>query len=158
VLALSSAGERVPASTVRFIRSSQHRSGGFSWFAGGRPDTNDTAAAIQALIAAGLPATARPIRRALRYLSRQRKSNGGFPLSRGGRPDAQSAAWVLQAYAAVGRKEPRKTRRFLLKLQHKGGRVRYQPGRTISPVWVTSQAVVGLAKAPFPLTSFFGNS
>ena len=94
ILALRSAGEPVPKATVRFLKRSQDASGGFSWFPGGPPDTNDTAAAIQALRAVGVPARAKIIRRAIRYLSKLRHGSGGFPLAESGRPDGQSTAWV----------------------------------------------------------------
>ena len=151
ILALSSAGEPVPNATVRFLKRNQHASGGFSWFPGGPPDTNDTAAAIQALRAAGVPARARVIRRAIRYLTRLRHRSGGFPLAASGTPDTQSTAWVLQGFRAAARKEPKRARRYLKAQQRSDGRFRYRPGRTITPVWVTAQALPALAGRPFPL-------
>jgi hypothetical protein len=56
VLALRQAGEPLPRATLRFILRRQARSGGWSWFAGGAPDSNDTAAAVEALRSAGLSA------------------------------------------------------------------------------------------------------
>ena len=65
------------------------------------PDSNDTAAAIQALRAAGV--TGRPIARALASLARFRNADGGFALTRGRASDSQSTAWAIQAYLAAGR-------------------------------------------------------
>ena len=54
VLALRAAGEPAPAALVQAILAGQAKSGGFPWSRGGKPDSNDTAAAIQALRAAGV--------------------------------------------------------------------------------------------------------
>ncbi len=149
VLALHAAGEPVPRKAVRYIRRNQDRRGGFSFAAKGPPDTNDTAAAIQALRAAGIGPRAKPIKRAFRYLARTRRSAGGLPLVPGKAPDAQSTGWALQAYAAAGRKAPKRDRRFLVRLQRADGSVRYRKKQSITPVWVTAQALPGLLAAPF---------
>ena len=54
VLALRAAGEQPPPALVQAILAAQAKGGGFSWSRGGSPDSNDTAAAIQALRAAGV--------------------------------------------------------------------------------------------------------
>ncbi len=64
ILALRQAGEPVPPALVTSLRAAQRPNGGWSWLAGGAPDANDTAAAIQALRAVGVKGTAdRPRRR-----------------------------------------------------------------------------------------------
>ncbi len=52
--------------TVRFVARAQTKSGGFAWASGLRPDTDDTAAAVQALAASGV--RGKPVTRALAYL------------------------------------------------------------------------------------------
>jgi hypothetical protein len=52
VIALRATGRAAPAASVRYLLRRQHASGGWSWAPGGAPDSNDTAAAIQALRAA----------------------------------------------------------------------------------------------------------
>ena len=54
VLALRAVGEQPPQALVRAILDAQARGGGFPWSRGGAPDSNDTAAAIQALRSAGV--------------------------------------------------------------------------------------------------------
>lgn len=152
ILALHAAGGPVPKAAVRFLKRHQHRSGGFSWHPSGAPDTNDTAAAIQALRAAGVRARAKVIRRAIRYLSKHRRENGGFPLAAAGAPDTQSTAWVMQAFRAAGRKEPPRSRRYLKAQQQPDGSIRYRRGDVRSPVLVTAQALPALAGRPFPLS------
>src|SRR5207247_10310555 len=88
VLALRSGGRPAGAKTVRYVRRQQARSGGWSWAPGGAPDTNDTAVAVEALRAAGVPAGDGPVRRGLAYLRRLRNRDGGFPLPRGRASDA----------------------------------------------------------------------
>jgi hypothetical protein len=66
---------------VRFVLRQQARSGGWAWYLHGRPDSNDTAAAIEALRSAGV--TGKPIRRGLGYLLRLRNRDGGFELTPG---------------------------------------------------------------------------
>ncbi len=150
ILALGSARLAVPKKVVRYVRRNQHKSGGFSWIARGPVDTNDTAAAIQALRSVGVGSNSKPIKRAFRFLASTRRNSGGFPLSQGGVADAQSTGWVLQAYAATGRAGPSKSRRFLVRLQQDDGRLVYRRGRAITPVWVTAQALPGLLRSAFP--------
>lgn len=150
ILALRAAGEQVPKSSVRYVRRNQDRSGGFSFAAKGPPDTNDTAAAVQALRAAGLAPKGKSIRRAFRYLANARKRSGGYPLIAGRAADAQSTGWALQAYAAAGRSAPAKTRRFLVRLQQPNGSLRYRKKLELTPVWVTAQALPGLLGVSFP--------
>ena len=68
VLALRAAGEQPPAALARAILGAQAKGGGFPWSRGGSPDSNDTAAAIQALRAAGVGGA--PVRRAVRRSAR----------------------------------------------------------------------------------------
>ena len=68
---------------------------------GGQADSNDTAAAIEALRALGVRGT--PITRGLAYLRRLQNRDGGFELSDGRGSDAQSTAWAIQAFLAAGR-------------------------------------------------------
>ena len=80
ILALRQAGERAPRGAVRFVLRQQARSGGWAWYVGGQPDSNDTAAAVEALRAAGVGG--RPVRRGLAYLRRLRRPDGSFRYSR----------------------------------------------------------------------------
>ena len=68
ILALRQARQQAPRAAVRFVLRQQARSGGWAWYLHGQPDSNDTAAAIEALRAAGV--TGKPIRRGLAYLHR----------------------------------------------------------------------------------------
>lgn len=151
VLALRAAG-RPTGTSVRYLRRAQQRpSGGWSWYPNGVPDSNDTAAAIQALRAAGVRARARPIQRGLAYLRKLQRPDGGFALTPGRSSDAQSTAWAIQAFVAA-RKEPgRRAFRYLAGLRRADGSYRYSKRYAVTPVWVTSQVLPALARKPFPL-------
>ena len=149
VIALRAAGRPAPAESVRYLLRVQHRTGGWSWAPRGAPDSNDTAAAIQALRAAGVRGA--PIRRGLAYLRRLQHRDGGFTLTPGGKSDAQSTAWAIQAFVAAGSKPPAAAMRYLLALKQPTGSFRYARGRTITPVWVTASVLPALVRKPFPL-------
>ena len=149
VIALGSTGRVVPAASVRYLLARQHRSGGWSWLPGGAPDSNDTAAVIQALRTAGV--RGRPVDRALSYLRRLQAASGGVALVPGRAPDAQSTAWAIQAFAAAGKPPPRSATRFLLSLYRGDGSFRYSRRYAATPALVTAQALPALTRKPFPL-------
>lgn len=149
ILALRQAGEPAPQAAVRFVLRQQARSGGWAWYVNGQPDSNDTAAAIEALRSAGVKGT--PIRRGLAYLSRLRNRDGGFELTPGRGSDAQSTAWAVQAYLAAGRPPPKGSIAYLQSLRRPDGSFRYSRRYATTPVWVTAQVLPALARKPFPL-------
>jgi Prenyltransferase and squalene oxidase repeat len=148
VLAFRAAGMPVHAATIRWLLARQTRAGGWGW--SGAPDSNDTAAVVEALAAAG--ARGRPIRRALTFLlTRYRNRDGGFELTLGRGSDAQSTAWVVQAFVAAGKAPPRGALAYLRRLQRPDGSFRYSNSYGATPVWVTAQVLPALARKPFPL-------
>jgi len=149
ILALRQSGEGVPEPLVRSLRTAQHASGGWSWSRGGAPDTNDTAAAIQALRSVG--ASGRPIDRAIAFLRRHQNRDGGFELTSGRGSDAQSTAWAIQAFVAAGRPPGTAAFRYLAGLRRPDGSYRYSARYATTPLWVTSQVLPALARKPFPL-------
>ena len=101
ILARRQAGLSVPKQLVTTLLVRQAKNGGWGWGKGVAPDSNDTAAAVEALRAAGV--SGKPIRRALAYLATLRRPDGGFALGSTGASDAQSTAWAIQAYLAAGK-------------------------------------------------------
>ena len=150
VLALRSAG-RPAGTSVRYLRRAQHPNGGWSWAPRGAPDSNDTAAAIEALRAAGLGPRAREIKRGLAYLRKLQRPDGGFSLTPGREPDAQSTAWAIQAFLAARKDPGTRAVRYLASLRRPDGSYRYSKRYAVTPVWVTSQVLPALARTPFPL-------
>jgi hypothetical protein len=139
--------ERPGRATVRYLLRAQHRSGGWSWLPRGAPDSNDTAAVIQALRSADV--RGRPIRRGLAYIRRLTAPSGGVRLTPGREPDAQSTAWAIQAYVAAGVAPPRAALRFLASLRRPDGSYRYSRRYAVTPAIVTAQVLPALARRPF---------
>jgi hypothetical protein len=151
VLALSQAGEPAPPTLVRALLAAQRPSGGWSWLTGGAPDTNDTAAAIQALRSAGV--RGRPIDRGVAFLRRHQNRDGGFELTAGRGSDTQSTAWAIQGLLAAGRSPGRAAFGYLARMRRPNGSYRYNARYVTTPLWVTSQVLPALARKPFPLAT-----
>ena len=149
ILALAQAGEPVPPALVRSLRDAQRPSGGWSWLAGAAADANDTAAAIQALRAAGV--RGKPIDRAVAFLRRHQNADGGFELTLGRGSDTQSTAWAIQALLAAGRQPGAPAFRYLARMRRPDGSFRYSARYVTTPLWVTAQVLPALARQPFPL-------
>jgi hypothetical protein len=135
--------------TTRWLLARQAKSGGFAWAVSGQPDSNDTAAALEALRVAGVHGV--PVIRAVRFLLAFQNRDGGFELTHGRGSDAQSTAWAIQGLVAAGRTPPRTAFAYLAKLRQPDGSYRYSTKYAATPVWVTSQVLAALAKRPFPL-------
>jgi hypothetical protein len=140
---------RSSATTTRFMLAHQAKSGGFAWYVNGQADSNDTAAALEALRVAGVRGT--PIARAVRFLRSFQNRDGGFELTHGRGSDAQSTAWAIQGFVAAGVTPPRSAFAYLARLKRPDGSYRYSAKYVTTPVWVTSQVLAALAKKPFPL-------
>ena len=149
VLALRSVGEQPPQSFLQAILTAQAKGGGFPWSRGGSPDSNDTAAAIQALRAAGVGGAA--VHRAVVALRAFQNHDGGYALTKGRESDAQSTAWAIQALLSAGERPGKAPFRFLSRLRRVGGSYRYSVRYGSTPVWVTAQVLPALAGRPFPL-------
>jgi hypothetical protein len=140
---------RSSAATTRFLLAHQAESGGFAWYVNGRPDSNDTAAALEALRVAGV--RGKPVARAVQFLRSFQNRDGGFELTDGRGSDAQSTAWAIQGLVAAGETPPRSAFAYLARLKRLDGSYRYSAKYVATPVWVTSQVLAALAKKPFPL-------
>jgi hypothetical protein len=141
---------RSTRTTTRWLLAQQAKSGGFAWAIRGLPDSNDTAAALEALRVAGVHGP--PVARAVRFLLTFQNRDGGFELTQGRGSDAQSTAWAIQGLVAAGRTPPRAAFTYLAKLRQTDGSYRYSAKYAATPVWVTSQVLAALAKKPFPLS------
>jgi hypothetical protein len=140
---------RSTARTTRWLLARQSKGGGFAWAVGGQPDSNDTAAALEAFRVAGIKGV--PVTRAARFLLGFQNRDGGFELTRGRGSDAQSTAWAIQGLVAAGTTPPRSAFAYLARLRRPDGSYRYSTRYVTTPVWVTSQVLAALAKQPFPL-------
>jgi hypothetical protein len=150
VIALRATG-RPAGTSVRYLLRAQRKNGGWSWHPRAAPDSNDTAAAIQALRAAGVRSRSQSIRRGLRYLRALQRPDGGFALGPGAASDAQSTAWAIQAFVAAGKQPGTQAFRYLAQLRQADGSYRHSKRYAATPVWVTSQVLPALFRKPFPL-------
>jgi hypothetical protein len=150
ILALRQAAEPAPPALVQALLRAQRPSGGWSWLRGSAPDSNDTAAAIQALRAAGV--RGKPIDRAVAFLRRHQNRDGGFELTVGRGSDAPSTAWAIQALLAAGAKPGPAAFAYLRRLQRPDGSIRYSVRYDTSRLWTTAQVAPALARRPFPLS------
>jgi energy-coupling factor transport system substrate-specific component len=162
VLALRAARERRLSHAVRaagnWLIGQRNRDGGFSFFRrGGTSGTDDTAGAVQALVAAGRRRTS-TVRRAIAFLRHHQRHDGGFPLAPGQDSNAQSTAWAIQSLVAAGgdpatlhRGRGRTALRYLRGLVGRTGAVRYSKTSSQTPVWVTAQALCAFALRPLPV-------
>ena len=148
ILAYAQVGRPVKL-RVSYLLRQQGRSGGWGWIAGAAPDSNDTAAVIQALRTQRVQG--RPIARGIAFLRRLQNSDGGFELTAGRGSDAQSTAWAIQAFIAAHVRAPARAFRYLATLRREDGSFRYSRKYAATPVWVTSQVLPALARKAFPL-------
>ena len=150
ILALRQTGEPVPPALVTSLLRAQRQNGGWSWLAGGAADANDTAAAIQALRAAGV--NGRTIDRGVAFLRRHQNADGGFELTLDRGSDTQSTAWAIQALLAAGRAPGAPAFRYLARMRRPDGSYRYNARYVTTPLWVTAQVLPALSRKPFPLS------
>ena len=151
ILALRQAGEPAPRPFVQALLSAQRPSGGWSWLAGAAADANDTAAALQALRAAGVGGM--PIDRGVAFLRRHQNRDGGFELTLGRGSDTQSTAWAIQGLLAAASAPGAPAFRYLARMRRNDGSYRYSARYVTTPLWVTAQVLPALARKPFPLAS-----
>jgi energy-coupling factor transport system substrate-specific component len=153
-----SPGYGLTRAAAAWLRRQQNHDGGFGFAArGSASDVDDTAAAVQALRDVGTRST-RGLSAVARYLLRAQNPDGGYPQRPGGQSNAQSTAWAAQGLLALGR-DPARVRRhgsrspieYLESLVAPDGSVRYSRTSAQTPVWVTSQVLIALARRIFPV-------
>jgi hypothetical protein len=158
ILGTRALSQAVPAPAIGVLKNAQQADGGWEWSPGWGSDTNSTALAMQALIAAGEPATAPAVISSLNFLDAAQNGDGGFPYAPAGDSDANSTAYVVQALLAAGQDPLSGTWvasgsnpiSYLLSMQLPGGSFEWQPGSGANQL-ATQQAVPALLGRPFPL-------
>jgi len=168
VLALASMSHPIPPAAVDYIRAAQTPDGSWSWNgepAAGTGDTNSTALAVEALIAAGVPPSDEAIAKALDYYRAQQNEDGGFPYQKpspyGTDTDANSSAYSIQALIAAGEdptsdawEQPGGTPITALEtLQRESGAFMWQVAMPEDNLLATTQAIVALKGLIFPLAA-----
>ena len=150
VLALRAAG-RPAGTSVRYLLRAPAEERRLVVDPRGAPDSNDTAAAIQALRAAGVAPDRARSGAGSRYLRRAQRRDGGFALAPG-RAAGRAVDGVGDPGVRRGRQGTgRAAFRYLAQLRRADGSYRYSKRYAATPVWVTSQVLPALARKPFPL-------
>jgi len=167
MLGTGALSQTLPVSASLYLKSLQQSDGGWEWTAGGfgnGTDTNTTALAVQALVAAGEPLTATAITNALAYLHGAQNDDGGFPYDPdspyGTASDANSTAYVAQALAALGQDPSaaawtpagKSAIAYLLTLQLPDGSLEWQAGSGAN-LMATQQAIPALLGRAYPLAA-----
>jgi hypothetical protein len=162
ILGTLALGEPAPAGSIAYLVELALPEGGWEWSPGWGRDTNSTALAIQALVAAGEPLSVTEVSSGLAYLKTAQLESGGFSYDPaadfGNLADANSTAYVLQALAATGA-DPHAEEwlvggvgpvDFLLALQDAQGGIAWQAGQPAN-LGSTQQAIPALLGQPYPL-------
>lgn len=160
ILALRAAGRSRSSKPVKraaeFVLEHPNDDGGFSYSGRGTSGVDDTAGAIQALVAAGRKGN-RVTKAAITFLRGTQQPDGGFAIGDQTRSNAMSTAWAAQAFIAIG-EDPAKIKtkgkspiQLLRSLTVNDGHVRYSRVSDQTPVWVTAQAQLALAGSPLPI-------
>jgi len=150
VMALKVAGAPVPRKSVDYIKAHQSSSGGFGYAAGTGSDSNDTAAALMALRAAGTPCGWRVMDRGYAYMHSLQRSDHGYALTSSAGSDSQSTGWAIAARikchmsntGALG---------YLAARKHSNGMYSYRKGVVQTPAWVTSQVLPAVNGKAYPI-------
>ncbi len=156
IIAMSAAGEDTKKS-VEWLKTQQNEDGGFGWIPGADSDSDDTASALEALIAGGEPASSPTVRKTLTYLHNAQMNDGGFNYGGSSGSNAASAAWVIQAITAAGENPAGWTKNGIdvvsqmLTYQQPAGYFMWTDMLTDNPCRMTASAVPALLGRPYPI-------
>ncbi len=156
ILALVSVGEDVNKS-VEWLKAHQNDDGGFAWAVGEKSDYDDTAAAIQALIAAGEPRDSEVVKRALEYLRTGQNPDGGMRYFGSSASNSASDSWTIQALVSAGinpaewKADEKSVVDHLLSLQTDEGYFKYTSYQTSNPGYMTVSAIMALLGKAQPI-------
>ncbi|MBP7299588.1 MAG: ABC transporter substrate-binding protein, partial [Methanoculleus sp.] len=156
IFGLVSAGEDVSL-PVAWLKKQQNEDGGYGWVPGAESDSDDTAAVIMALVAAGEPADTPAVARAIEYLGAHQMNDGSFNYGGTSSSNAASAAWVIQAIAATGEdpsswsKNGNDPVTTLVNFQQPDGSFLWTTYTADNPCGMTARAIPALLGKPYPI-------
>jgi hypothetical protein len=153
VLAFAASQRAVPPATVALIRAAQEDDGGWNYLGSpddqGFDDIDTTALAIQALLAAGVPASDDAIKNALGLLRGAQADDGSWSFF--GNPDPNSTAVALLAFRAAGATPDHDGKGFLRSKQLDSGRIESPNDSFGVNTIATTQAVRALLGTALPV-------
>ena len=168
VLALKSTQRPIPAAAVEYIRVSQQENGAWAWDGTDETpgDTNTTAFAVQALVAAGEDAGDDAVSQALAHFASVQNDDGGWPYQKpsayGTDTDSNSTAVTMQAIIAVDQDpagddwaaaEGRAPLAALEAFQNESGAFAWQAAVPDDNLLATVQALPAVAGKAFPFVT-----
>jgi hypothetical protein len=167
VLALSSAQRPIPEAAIEYVKDAQQENGSWAWDGTAETpgDTNTTAFAVQALVAAGEDPAGDAVADALAYYKGIQNEDGGWPYQNpseyGTATDGNSTAVTMQAIIAAGQ-DPAGADWMageytpvaaLEALQNESGAFAWQAAMPDDNLLTTVQALPALAGKAFPLAT-----
>jgi hypothetical protein len=168
ILALKSVQQPIPDKAVTYISASQQENGAWAWDGTDETpgDTNTTAFALQALIAAGKVPGDDAVAQALAYFASIQNEDGGWPYQNpsayGTDTDANSTAVTIQAIIATGQDpdgadwvaaEGSPPLAALEALQNESGAFAWQAAVPDDNLLATVQAMPAVAGKAFPFVT-----
>ena len=160
ILALASVNQvgSIEASDAKaFLITNQNTDGGWGYNVGGDSDTNDTAAAIIALVEAGVSASDAVITNAVAYLQSVQNDDGGIGYYTGNDSDTNSTSWVVWAIRKLSQnpsswvKNSNNPIGFLESMQNSDGSFGRTSSNTSANLLSTHDAVIALSDVTLPL-------
>jgi hypothetical protein len=152
ILALSAEGRpRASARAAGWLAAQRGVDGGFGYRAGVASDVDTTGFVTWAL--ASLPGRRNEARQSLAYLRAAQGEDGGFGSAPGSSSNSQSTGLALAGLRALGVR-PAHVRTedridpvdYLTTLQRRSGAIAYSQRACQTPIWTTSQALLGLGR------------
>jgi hypothetical protein len=167
VTALVSAQRPVPPEAIALIVDGQQETGAWAWDGtdATAADTNTTALAVQALVAAGEPASGDAVAGAMDYYRSIQNDDGGWPYQNpsdfGTDTDANSTAVTIQALTAAGfdpasaewSKDGASPMTALEAFQNPSGAFAWQAAMPDDNLLATIQALPAIAGKAFPFAT-----
>jgi len=150
VLAFRAAGATLPSRSLSYIRSLQGTAGGYSYAPGAGADSNDTAAAVMALRAGGIPCGWKAVAHAYDYMHSLQRSDLGYGLNASSGSDSQSTSWVIQARIKCGLVNTGALG-YLADRKRTNGSYEYRAGLVQTPAWVTAQVLPAVKGRAYPI-------
>ncbi len=152
ILALRAAGQSDVGESAGWLRGAQNSNGGWGFAPGRGSEADSTGAAMQALGVAG--GSSSSLTDGARYLAGSQKGDGGWTLA-GGVENSQSTAWAVQGLVAAGGPGGviSKGNGYIGRRQSGDGHYSYSSSSDQTPIWVTSQSLLAIAREPFPIAT-----
>lgn len=136
-----------------FLKQNQNLNGGWGFSKTAPSDSNLTAMAIMALLAAGESPNSAAVNRAFGYLDTTKTATGyQFDATSNFGPDSASTAWVISAFTAAGKSVSSSAFNYLQNLQLPNGSFAWKEGESGTAL-MTAYAVIALNRDFYPVKS-----